>query len=142
VPLSDSLASSFERLELAFRNGDSSADLACWLIGGYIATGQKDAARDVAGHPRFEQATDWRFAVLKALVAYMHGDSGESERLLRGVVASDPDNPVALIDLAIVLSEEGRGDEARAILARVSEAHAGTPLATRAVTIASRIEGP
>lgn len=140
VPVSDSLSFSFDRLRQSFQDGDASPDLVCLLIGGYVATGQKDAARDIADHSRLSGIADWRVAVLKALVAYMDGKHGESETLLRRVVASDPDNPVASINLAIVLSEEGRVDEALAILARVSEAHAGTPPATRAQTILSRIE--
>jgi hypothetical protein len=140
VPVSDSLSLSLEHLRQSFQSGDSSADLACWLIGAYIATGQEDAARDIAGHPRLGAVADWRLDVLRALVAYMGGNPAESERLLRRVIAEDPDNPVASINLGIVLSEGGRGGEARAILARVSEAHAGTPLAKRAETILSRIE--
>jgi hypothetical protein len=140
VPLSDSLSLSMERLRQSFQEGDSSPDLARWLIGAYIATGQMAAARDLAGHPLVSESSDWRVVVMKALVAHMEGDRGEAEALLRGVLESDPDNPVALIDLAVVLSEEGREDEARNILTRVSEAHAGTPLATRAMTILSRLQ--
>jgi len=140
VTLSDSLAISLEQLERAFQKGNSSPEVACLLLGGYIATGQRVVARDLADHPRVSQASAECIMVLKALAAYMDGDRFESERLLRQVLAAHPDDGVAATDLAVVLIEKGETAEARTLLARVGEDHAHTPLASRANSILSNLQ--
>jgi hypothetical protein len=135
APLNDSLAVALDHLRRSFQEGDSSSDLAWLLIGGYVATGQRDAARDLAEHPRMSHPDDWRVTVLKALVAFMDGDLERSESMLRNALERDPENPVARINLALVLNERGDAALARTVLEGVAVEYAGTPIATRAQSI-------
>jgi hypothetical protein len=135
VPLSDPLESSFRLFHQAFQDGDSSADLVYWLISGYIATGQIDAARDFLSHPRVVRVKDSRIIILKAIVSYLDQKYDQSEAQLRDLIKENLDHPVASINLAIVLHEQSMAEESRAILNRVARDHAGTPLATRAQSI-------
>ena len=100
-------------------------------------TGQINAARDFLSHPRVLSFKDSRIFILKAIVAYMDQNYGQSETLLRNLLIENPDHPVASVNLAIVLHEQGYDEESNAILNRVSRDHAGTPLATRAQSILS-----
>ncbi len=139
VPLTDSLEASLKYLNETFRRGGTSPDLACWLVGGYIATGQIDAARDLASSARRQHPEDPRIASLSALVAYMDGDYTRSEALLREALETESDNAAAGINLAVVLDELGKEAEAREILTRIRQDHPGTPLAERAQSILVRI---
>ena len=57
-------------------------------------------------------------AIGLANVAYADRDLGEAERVLRGAVARHPDAPAALNNLAPVLSDRGRHDEALRLVDR------------------------
>ncbi len=140
IPLSDSLEASLSSLHAAFQGGNASPELATWLVSGLVVTGHIDAARDLVSHPRLTDLTDPRMTVLGAIVAYMDKNYDESEALLRSVLDKDPDDPVASINLAIVLDEQDNREEACAILTRVSRVHAGTPLARRAKSLLSDIQ--
>lgn len=140
IPLSDSLEASLSRLQAAFREGDVTPDLATWLLGGLLVTGQVDVARDLVSHPLLRGLTDPRITVLAAIVAYMDKSFDESEALLRSVLAKEPGDPVASINLAIVLDEQDKREEASVILMQVSRDYAGTPLSRRAKLLLSDIQ--
>jgi hypothetical protein len=137
VPLSDPLESSFRQFHRAFQDGNSTPELVYWLIGGYVATGQVDAARDIVSHPRVLRLKDARITILRAIVAFMDDNYDQSEVLLRDVLDENPKHPIASINLAIVLHERGNDEESSAILNRIGTDHAGTPLARRAQAILS-----
>lgn len=140
VTLSDSLESSLRYLHRAFRSGEATPDAAYWLIGGYVATGQIDAARDLISHPHVAKLRDSRIRILKAIVAYMDGKHDRAEALLRDFLVENPNHPVASINLAVILLEQGNEIESRAILDRIERDHAGTPLAKRAWSILSNYQ--
>ncbi len=140
VQLNDSLESSLRYLHQVFRRGDAIPDVAYWLIGGYVATGQIDAARDLVSHPRVAQLRDSRIDILKAIVAYMDGKHGRAVALLRDFLVENPNHPVASINLAVILHEQGNEIESRALLDRIERDHAGTPLAKRARSILSNFQ--
>jgi Flp pilus assembly protein TadD len=104
-------------------------------MAGYVATGQIDAARDIAFDARKQHPQDSRIAALEGIIAYTDGDYDRSEAILRSVIEANPDNPVAGINLAIVLGKKGSGTEAREILTGISSRYGGTPLAKRAQAI-------
>lgn len=137
IALSDSLEASLGSLQAAFQAGKASPDVITWLVSGLVVTGQIDAARDVASHPRTADITGPTLTILRAIVAHIDGDYDTSERLLRGVLDEYPDDPTASIDLAIVLGRQGNEAEARAILTRVRQVHAGTPVGRRAQSLLS-----
>lgn len=68
---------------------------------------------------------------------YALGDLGEAEGALRAAVEHHPDSPVALNNLAHVLSETGRGEEALAVIDRAGAdgPHAGSVTETRALIL-------
>lgn len=139
VPVTDSLESALAGLSALYESGDQSNDTAYWLAAGKYVTGQIDIARDLTTEGRARYPDDSRIAVLEAIIAYADGDLDRSVRLLDSVVERNPDDPVANIDLAFVLAELGRIEEARAILHKVGHSAAGTPLASRAHSILSEI---
>jgi hypothetical protein len=141
VPMNDELESSLEKLLSAYRTGKASNDEAYWLVAGAYATGQIDIARDIAAGAAERYPGDSRIAVVEALIAYTDGDHGRAERLFRAILDTTPDAAAASINLAILLAEQGNVGEARAILENVKGRHAGTPLASRAESILSEMEG-
>lgn len=140
VPLNDSLKFSLERLYTVYRSEGASSDIAYFLAAGKYVTGQIDIARDLAAHARERYPDDARIAVLEALISYTDGDHERSAALFRKILDKDPDDPVANLDLAIVLAEQGHAGEARAILETVQKRQAGTALASRAKSILLDIE--
>ncbi len=142
VPLNDSLMISLNYLYETYQQGGPSREVTYWLMAGYVATGQVDAARDllVSDEERTEYLSDSSIAILEALIAYMDGKYNKSEALFRKILEVEPDNPVAGINLAIVLDEQGDDEEAREILLRIQDHHAGSPLAARAQSILSDLQ--
>lgn len=140
VPLNDSLKSSLDHLYTIYRSEGASSDVVYFLAAGKYVTGQIDIARDLAAHARERYPDDQRIAVLEALISYTDGDHDRSIDLFRKVLDKNPDDPVANLDLAIVLMERGLTGEARAILERVEKRRAGTALASRAQSLLRDIE--
>ncbi|NIO56819.1 MAG: tetratricopeptide repeat protein [Candidatus Latescibacteria bacterium] len=135
VPLNDSLKASLDYLYEAYQQGNASPEAAYWLVAGYVATGRTDAARDIALRARKRHPGDSMISTLDAIIAYFDGNYNRAETLLRKVLEANPNNSVASINLAVVLVEQSKGAEAKGILTRVIERHAGTPLAERARAI-------
>ncbi|UCG51184.1 MAG: hypothetical protein JSW58_13440, partial [Candidatus Latescibacterota bacterium] len=59
---------------------------------------------------------------------------------LKGVLHNTPNDPVTNINLAIVLGRQGKVAEARGVLTRVRQQHAGTRMATRADSVSAAIQ--
>lgn len=135
VPLNDSLKSSFEHLFNIYRSEEASSDVAYFLAAGKYVTGQIDIARDLAAQATDRYPDDQRIAVLEALISYTDGDHDRSITLFRKILEKAPDDPIANLDLAIVLAEKGHTGEARTILEMVEERQAGTALASRAKSL-------
>lgn len=140
VPLSEPLESSLEHLHGIYRSEGATGDIAYWLVAGKYVTGQIDIARDLASGARERYPGNTRIAVLEALIAYTDGDFDRSVRLFRAILEEAPDTPVANLNLAIVLAWRGDTGEARAILEKLQESQAGTPLASRIESILSDLE--
>lgn len=80
---------------------------------------------------------DLNAAIGLANAHYALGDLGEAEAALRSAVEQHPDSAVALNNLAHVLSEAGRSEEALAVIDRAGAAgpHAGSVTETRALIL-------
>lgn len=140
VPLSDSLKSSLGRLADTYTAGDASVEAITWLIAGYYSTGQMDMARDLVSesHDRYEKNS--KLAILEALIAYSDGEYARAETILRRVTEVEPANYAAQINLAVVLRDQGKTDEARGVLAATLSRRPDAPLERRARYILSNIQ--
>jgi len=130
--LNDSLSASLRELHDRYQEGTITVEEMRWLIAGHIASGQLSTARDLAADAAKRTPDDVRIAGLRALVAFMGKDYETAERLFNEVLSDNPDDPAAGIDYALMLAERGKGHEARLLLTRVADRHAGTPIARRA----------
>jgi len=99
---------------------------------GFIATGQLLAARELVNEGLTRYPDDPRLLVLAADVAFRMSQLGRSEELLRKALRARPDDPIAALDLGLVLADQGRAAEARREWLAVIAARPGTPLADRA----------
>lgn len=139
VPLDDPLNSSLTSLYEEYQGGSPSQDVAYWLVAGHVAAEQIDAARDFVADARKRFPDDLRIVIVEAIVAYLDGDYDRSENLLRRVLRSTPNDPVASINLGIVLGRQGKIADARDVLSRVRDLYAGTPVAVRADSVFAEI---
>lgn len=126
------IASSLQRLAALYHRNPSNADVAHWLISGYLAVGDLDNAAVFVDDARRRFPGDIRFTVLEALVAYRLNDFDRAERLLHTAVRTDPDYGPALLNLGLVQYERGQLDSARQVFETVRTQFAGTPLQARA----------
>ncbi|MFH1756003.1 MAG: tetratricopeptide repeat protein [Candidatus Latescibacterota bacterium] len=133
--VNDSLSASLAHLLKMYQGGDTSRDVSYWLVAGLLASGQVDAARDYGRQALVEHPKDNAIVTLVALVAYSASDYDESQRLLDRVIQRDPDNAVALINLGIVLLEEGEAERARRIFEQIRTQYPDAPLAHRAESL-------
>jgi tetratricopeptide (TPR) repeat protein len=135
VPLTDALESALDDLFQAYQEGDTSLYVAYWLLAGYVATGQMDAARILSASALDAHPDVSRLLIIDGIIAFRDGDLDRSQDRLFAAYELDPDDAVSALNLAIVMGE--RGDIARAeeLLARILREHAGTPLAARAQEI-------
>ena len=132
------VAEAIDRLSDAYNHGDRSLEVAYWLAAGRLATGQLGSARAYLGDARMRFPDDARLATLEAVIAYRESDLPRAERLLRGVLRRDAENPEANFNLGVVLRDLGRTDEAREILAKLSS---DSPLGQRAGAIIAEMAG-
>jgi tetratricopeptide (TPR) repeat protein len=100
----------------ARRKDQPGAESAFWLAAGYLAAGRLQSATDLVREARRGHPEDARLLVLDAVVAYRRSDLGRAETLLREVLVRHPDHQEARFNLALLLQETGRLDEARALL--------------------------
>ncbi|HET6348172.1 MAG TPA: hypothetical protein VFH88_03720, partial [Candidatus Krumholzibacteria bacterium] len=78
------------------------ADVANWLISGYLATGELEKGRLYIQDARLRFPDDTRFLVLDAIVAYRTSDLDRAENLLRTALDTNPRDGAALLNLALV----------------------------------------
>lgn len=98
---------------------------------GLIALGQADAARDYVDEGLRRDPRDARLLVLRADLAYRASEMALAESCLRQSLRLRRDDPVATLDLGIVLAETGARDQAAMLLARAARRGA-PPIAARA----------
>ena len=132
VRIDDSLKSSLSSLYDMYQQGNVSPDVVYYLTAGYVATGQIDMARNLVQDARERGIADTRSRSVEALVAFIDGDLEAAERIYREISDSNPDDLAAATNLAVILKEQGRYDEASRILSRIRATHPGSSLAQRA----------
>lgn len=121
-------------LTAAYRDRPN-ADVAHWLISGYLATGEVEKGRVYIQDARLRFPDDSRFIVLDGIVAYRTNDLDRAESLLREALDVNPRDGAALLNLALVQYEAGQWDSARRTLQAVRTEFAGSPLEIRASTL-------
>ena len=136
VQADDAITSALEGLTTAYRDAPN-ADMAHWLISGYLATGNVETGRLYIQDARLRFSDDTRFLVLDAIVAYRMSDMARAENLLRTALDANPRDGAALLNLALVQYESGQVDSARRTLQLVRSQFAGSPLEARATTLIS-----
>ena len=134
VPLDADLESSLEQLSALYRTNPS-VDIATWLIAGYLATGQFDNARDYLRDARQKLPDTPEIITLAGLLAYFESNLDESEALLRFAVSQDPDNAVALVNLAVVLKDRGDEDGSAQIIEDIEARFSDSAIAERAAAV-------
>ncbi len=137
---SESVDLSLAALHERYESGGETPDVAYWLVAGYVSTHRIGSARVYIADARKLFSEDIRLMVLDAIVAYMDGAVDRSENLLRAALKAQPEDPVILIDLAVVLDGQDKQVEARELLERVSNLHKDTAFAGRADAILSDLD--
>jgi len=137
VAQDDIIAASLDRLADVYNKAPGNADVAHWLISGYLATGQLDNADLFVVDARRRFPSDIRFLVLEALIAYRLDDMDRAERLLQTAVTTNPAYGPALVNLGLVQYERGQVDAARRTFETVRVQFAGSPLEERANALIS-----
>jgi hypothetical protein len=134
------LVASLERLLELYERGNPSGEAAYWLVSGYLATGQLNAARDYAmeAYDLFGDNSD--IAILYALALFLDGDLSRAEEILEKVIEREPDNAVALLDLGIMLQAGGDYLRSERYLMHVRNRWDGTPLGRRAEKLLESIQ--
>lgn len=138
VQADESITTALAGLTSAYRNHPN-ADIANWLISGYLATGEVEKGRLYIQDARLRFPDDSRFLVLDAIVAYRTSDLDRAENLLREALDANPRDGAALLNLALVQYENGQWDSARRTLQIVRSEFAGAPLGIRATTLMSNL---
>jgi Flp pilus assembly protein TadD len=136
----ETITSALSGLTAAYREHPS-ADVAHWLISGYLATGEVETGRLYIQDARLRFPSDNRFLVLDAIVAYRMSDMDRAENLLRAALDANPHDGAALLNLALVQYESGQLDSARRTLQLVRSQFPGSPLETRATTLIADLLG-
>lgn len=136
VERNDAINSAITELTRTYRE-NADPDVAHWLISGYLATGDVEAAGIYVQDARLRFPDDTRFLVLDAIVAYRSNEMDRAERLLQTALGSDPHNGAAMLNLALVQYEMGQVETARRTLELVRSQFPGSPLETRAATLIS-----
>jgi hypothetical protein len=126
----DSLGAALDRLFAKYRDGKASMDEIYWLAAGSAAAGRLDLARDIVAASRSTSGYECRFAILDAIAEALSGRPARAERSLSRFVSDCPDGSAA-VNLAALYVEQGRLDEARAVLATIPPAPPETALHAR-----------
>jgi len=135
VDADGAIKGALEKLTQAYRDNDAPAEVAHWLVSGFLATGDLDAARLYVEDARVRYPNDARFLILDGLVAYRTNDMGRAERLLQAALRNDPSNGTAMVNLGLVQYERGNWESARKTFQSVQTKFAGSPLEARATTL-------
>lgn len=114
-----------------YNRDEGSADVAYWLVAGFLATNQVRSADPYLRESLQRFPSDTRFRVLAAILSYKRDELAAAEQHLRAAVLADRSS-VALLDLAIVRRQQGFEGEADALLQEVQTRFQGTPIASYA----------
>ncbi len=139
VRINDSLRAALAYFAGEFQEDKTERAVVYWLLGGYISTGQVNAARDLASQALKEYPADIDIMIFDAIVSYMEGDITSSEGTFREVLEREPDNPYANLNLAVLLSDRGDEFSALELLERVVDGQGTSPFAARARRIEKEI---
>ncbi len=112
APLTNEVDSALHSLASAYTDGRSTPALAAQLIGGYLAVGQVGSASDFVRDARNRFPNDQSLLVLEGLVYYCQGNLAQAEDRLRDARERNPRDETATINLASVLVDAGRVNEA------------------------------
>jgi tetratricopeptide (TPR) repeat protein len=129
-----SLSTLFE----AYGGKSASAGIAYWLAAGYVSTGQVNLAREVVNDAQKRFPGDPRVQSAAGVIADIDGDLERAEGIFRRLLERNPEDAVTRINLAVVLTEQNKLEDAESVLSEVLARHAGTPLAQRAKSIIDR----
>ncbi|HEY3217114.1 MAG TPA: tetratricopeptide repeat protein [Candidatus Eisenbacteria bacterium] len=127
-----SLSEEVTRAIQAYERGRRTPAQTYTVGAGLLVSGQLDAARDYVEEGLRRYPRDARLLVLAADIAYRTSELGQAEVSLRTALRSRPGDATIVLDLAIVLAERGRREEAERLLRQVAERHARTPVGARA----------
>ena len=141
VRIDDSLRTAFTYFAGEYQEDQTSRSVVYWLLGGYIATGQVNAARDLASEAVKEFPTDIDMMIFNAIVYYMEGNVSSSERVFRQILELEPADLYAKLNLAVLLYERGEEFEALRILDHIIADYDDSPFAGRAGIIREEILG-
>jgi len=125
------LSESLPRLADYYNDEAMTAEVAYWLIGGYIATGQMRNAEVYLHEALALFPGDARIHQVAGILAYKQSDLVGAEQNFRAALDADPQNGVACFNLGVVLMEQRQFDAARPVIARAKGLLRGTPLADR-----------
>jgi Flp pilus assembly protein TadD len=134
----DTLTASFARLAEYYNKQSMTADVAYWLIGGYVATGQTENAGAYLNEALAMYPRDLRLRMLAGILAYKQSDLDGAEHSFRSVVDADLNDGVAHFNLGVVLMQQGRTEEAMPVFDRAADLLRGTPLAGRIPAASTR----
>jgi len=135
------VAEALRMLSQLYLEEHASADVAHWLVSGFIAVGDIETARVYAEDARMRFPDDVRFIVLDAIAAYRTGEMARAERLLQTALQRDPQSGAALLNLGLVQYEQGQLDNARRTFELVQSRFAGSPLEARAAALLTDLLG-
>ena len=107
-----------------YERGPRSARSCAQVVAGLLATGETDAANAYAREGLREHPRSVVLLVYAADTRYRANDLDAAEALLRRATAQAPGDPLVALDLALVLKQTGRVDEARVLLVRAADASA------------------
>ena len=113
------------------RDRTSSAALHAACVG-LVVSNRLDHAEDYIDAGLIRDPNDAVLVLLAADVAFRKSKLEESERHLRSALRLRPGDPVATLDLGLVLAERGNEMDAKKLFQSVVSSQRGTPLAARA----------
>jgi len=134
-PSGEDLLGSLARLADYYNNERMTADVAYWLVGGYLVAGQLRHAETYLDEAIQLFPDAERLRVLAGILAYKRSDLTQAEQHFREALEADPEDGVACYNLGVVLVEQGQRQEAASILSRAEELLRGTALHERVSSV-------
>jgi len=125
-------------LVAAYRDRPRDPEIAYWLVAGLLAIEDQRNAEACSRQALARFPDDARFHNLAALGAYKASDLVTAEKELQTALRLER-SPEVLVNMAQVLCETGRSEQAVAFLAEVVEHHASSPVAPLAAKRAGAV---
>jgi hypothetical protein len=126
------LAEAVECLVALREQEPDSPTVTYWLAAGMLAQNRLDGARLALAERRHRFPRDESLVILEAILAHREGNPEAAAVLLQLLLAQNPDNGLARLDLALVWRELGQAAKAASLFCCVRDSFPGTPLARRA----------